>query len=140
VRSAHPGALLVRTSLIYGGPEPSRHERLAHEAARGEGQAFFDDEVRCPVVVGDLASALLELAERDESGILNVAGADEVSRYEFACLIAAAAGLDAGRIRRTSIAESGLSRPGNCTLTNRRAQGLLRTRLTGARARLGRGG
>ena len=137
VREAHPEALLVRTSLIYGGPEPSRHERLAIEAARGEGQAFFDDEVRCPVVVGDLASALLELAGRDETGILNVAGADEVSRWEFACLIASAAGLDAGRIRRTSIAESGLSRPGNCTLTSRRAQGMLDTHLTGARERLG---
>jgi dTDP-4-dehydrorhamnose reductase len=139
VRAAHPKALLVRTSLIYGGPEPSRHERLAVEAAEGEGQAFFDDEIRCPVVVGDLASALLELADRDETGILNVAGADEVSRWEFACLIARAAGLDAGRIRRTSIAESGLSRPGNCTLTSRRAQRLLDTRLTGARERLGGG-
>jgi dTDP-4-dehydrorhamnose reductase len=136
VVAAYPEALLVRTSLIYGGPTPSRHERLALEAARGEGQAFFDDEVRCPVVVGDLASALLELTELGETGVLNVAGADEVSRYEFACLIAAAAGLSPARIRRTSIAESGLARPGNCTLTSERAAGLLRTRLRGARERL----
>lgn len=139
VADAHPDALLVRTSLIYGGPTPSRHERLAIEAARGEGQAFFDDEIRCPVVVGDLASALLELAELGETGVLNVAGADEVSRYEFAFLIAASRGLPAERIRRTSIAESGLSRPGNCTLTSERAAGLLRTRLTGARERLAAG-
>jgi dTDP-4-dehydrorhamnose reductase len=136
VVAAHPEALVVRTSLIYGGPTPSRHERLALEAARGEGQAFFDDEVRCPVVVVDLASALLELSERGESGVLNVAGADEVSRYEFACLIAGAAGLSPERIRCTSIADSGLARPGNCTLTSERAAGLLRTRLRGARERL----
>src|SRR5215213_42162 len=109
VVEAHRDALLVRTSLIYGGPTPSRHERLALEAARGEGQPFFDDEVRCPVVVGDLASALLELSELGETGVLNVAGADEVSRYEFACLIAGAAGLSPERIRRTSIAESDLA-------------------------------
>jgi dTDP-4-dehydrorhamnose reductase len=138
VAEAHPEALLVRTSLIYGGPAPSRHERLAIEAAGGEGQAFFDDEVRCPVVLGDLASALLELTELPEAGVLNVAGADEVSRYEFACLIAGAAGLSTDRIRRTSIAESGLSRPGNCALTSERAAGLLRTPLTGAREWLGR--
>ena len=37
VAEAHPGALLVRTSLIYGHGH-SRHERLALEAARGEGE------------------------------------------------------------------------------------------------------
>ena len=73
VAEAHPGALLVRTSLIYGHGH-SRHERLALEAARGEGElAFFDDEMRCPVAVDDLAAALLELVDRAESGVLNVA-------------------------------------------------------------------
>ena len=64
VAEAHPGALLVRTSLIYGHGH-SRHERLALEAARGEGElAFFDDEMRCPVAVEDLAAAVLELVDR----------------------------------------------------------------------------
>ena len=66
---AHPEALLVRTSLIYGGTGTAAHERLALEAARGEGElAFFDDELRCPVAVDDLAAALLELVDRAESG------------------------------------------------------------------------
>lgn len=136
VAEAHPGALLVRTSLIYGHGH-SRHERLALEAARGEGElAFFDDEMRCPAAVDDLAAALLELVDRAESGVLNVAGADVVSRYEFACLVAGAAGLPSDRIRRASIAESGLTRPRNCTLTSARAATLLRTRMRGPRERL----
>ena len=53
--------------------------------------------------------------------MLNVAGAEVVSRYEFACLVAGAAGLSTDRIRRTSIAESGLTRPRNCTLDERDA-------------------
>jgi dTDP-4-dehydrorhamnose reductase len=137
VSSAHPGALLARTSLIYGGAEPSRHELLALQAARGEGElGFFHDELRCPVVVGDLAEALLELLDRPETGVLNVAGADVVSRYEFACLVAGAAGLPAEGIRRTSIAEAGLERPRNCTLDSGRARALLQAPLRGARERL----
>ncbi|HEU0024938.1 MAG TPA: sugar nucleotide-binding protein, partial [Thermoleophilaceae bacterium] len=137
VGSAHPEALLVRTSLIYGGDGESRHERLALEAARGErDQGFFDDELRCPVLVADLASALLELVDRPDAGVLNVAGGEVVSRYEFACLVATAAGLPTERIRRTSIAESGLTRPRNCALATERAAALLRTRLRGARERL----
>lgn len=137
VAAAHPEALLARTSLIYGGEGESRHERLAIEAARGEGDlGFFDDELRCPVLVDELAAALLELVERSERGVLNLAGAEVVSRYEFACLVAGAAGLPTGRIRRTSIAASRLTRPRNCALDSSRAAALLRTRLRGARERL----
>ena len=49
---------------------------------------FFTNEIRSPVQVTDLAQALLELAELDVSGPLHVAGADDVSRAEFAELIA----------------------------------------------------
>jgi dTDP-4-dehydrorhamnose reductase len=132
VRAAHRGALVVRTSLLYGGREPSRHERLACVAAEGRGgMAFFEDELRSPVVVGDLAAALLELAARDEEGILHVAGADTVSRYEFALLLARAHGLPGDGIRRSRLAGSGLVRPANCALDSSRARALLRTRLRG---------
>ena len=132
VRSVHPGALVVRTSLIYGGREPSRHERLAWEAAEGRGgMTFFEDELRTPVLVGELASALLELANRDEEGILHVAGPDTVSRYEFAFLLAQAHGLPGERILRASLPGSDLARPANCALDSSRARALLRTQLSG---------
>lgn len=132
VLGGHPRALIVRTSLMYGGREPSRHERLAREAASGDAaMTFFDDELRSPVLVGELAAALLELVDRDESGILHVAGPETVSRYEFAVLIARANGLAAGRIRRGSLAASGLTRPANCALDSSRARALLRTGLRG---------
>jgi dTDP-4-dehydrorhamnose reductase len=132
VRAVHPGALVVRTSLIYGGRQPSRHERLACEAAKGlGGMTFFEDELRSPVLVGDLASALLELAGRDEEGILHVAGPDAVSRYEFAFLLAQAHGLSGERILRRRLAGSDLVRPANCALDSSRARAMLRTRLRG---------
>lgn len=123
VLAAHPHALVVRTSVIYGGDEPGPQERLAADPdAR-----FFTDEFRCPIQVGDLAAALLELVARDEAGVLHVAGADRLSRAEFAELLAG------GPVRTASIAESGLIRSRDCALAIGRAQRLLQTRLRGAR-------
>ena len=44
VSSAHPDALIVRTSLIVGGPgfPPSKHELAAHDRT----MTFYDDEIR----------------------------------------------------------------------------------------------
>jgi hypothetical protein len=56
-----------------------------------------------------------------------VAGADRLSRAEFAGLLAGAP------VRTASIAETGLVRPRDCALAIDRAQGLLQTRLRGAR-------
>jgi dTDP-4-dehydrorhamnose reductase len=126
VLAEHPNALIIRTSLIYGGPEhpggPSNHETFALEAARGEREAtFFANELRSPVQVGDLATALLRLATLDLSGHLHVAGADAVDRYEFACLIAVAYGEDRGTL---VAGNSGPDRPADCALDSTRARAL----------------
>ncbi len=91
-RLCPPDALIVRTSLIFGGAEPAPQERMVLEVADGaRDMAFFTDEVRCPIEVGDLAAAVLELAElgvgstlRPPTGPLHVAGADALSRLDFA--------------------------------------------------------
>jgi dTDP-4-dehydrorhamnose reductase len=125
VRVAHPGVLIVRTSLMYGGAEPGRHERVAADPDA----VFFTDELRSPVHVGDLAAALLELAGGDRAGILHVAGADALSRYDFARLLAP----HPERVRGATIEGSGIARPRECVLSSALAASLLRTRLRGAR-------
>ena len=124
VAAVHPEALIVRTSLIYGGGEPSKHELAAR---RAEG-VFFTDEIRNPVQVTDLAQALLELAGSDVSGPLHVAGADAVTRAEFAELVRG------GPVETAPAPER---RPLDCRLDSSRAQRLLRTRLRGVREVLG---
>lgn len=132
VLSECPDAVLVRTSLIYGGSEPSRHELSALDTAL----TFYEDEVRCPIAAPDLAAALLELAARPEiRGPLHVAGADAVSRLEFARLIAAARGRDAAKVRGVRRPQG---RPGDIRLDSSLAQRVLRTRLRGVREVLGR--
>jgi dTDP-4-dehydrorhamnose reductase len=134
VAAANPDALMVRTSLLIGGPghAPSPHERLALAVARGEQQmTFFTDEIRSAIQVDDLAAALLELAVvRDVSGPLHVGGAEGVSRLELAQLVVGAAGLDASLLRG---APAPPDRPRHCPLDSSRAQARLQTRLRGAR-------
>src|SRR4051794_38378043 len=138
VAEAHPGALLVRTSLIYGGATLSKHETAPLAAADGASDsAFFTDELRTPVRAGDLAAALLELVESDVAGPLHVAGADTVSRYELAALVARHHGRDPERLRAVTTTELGLVRPLRCALDSSRAQALLRTELRGVRTVLG---
>jgi dTDP-4-dehydrorhamnose reductase len=134
VADAHPAALIVRTSLIYGGAQPGPHEQLALDALAGQADvAFFTDELRCPIAVDDLAAALLELAPTDQAGRLHIAGADVVSRYEFAQLVAAAHGQDPARLRAAASATSNMRRPRNCALDSSLARQLLQTRLRGVR-------
>jgi dTDP-4-dehydrorhamnose reductase len=125
VVEAHPGALLVRTSLIYGGAEPGPQEQLAADPEA----VFFTDELRCPVQVGDLAEALLELSAGEQAGILNVAGADTLNRFEFARLLAP----QVERVPGATLAEAGVIRASNVALSIERARALLGTRLRGAR-------
>jgi dTDP-4-dehydrorhamnose reductase len=120
VAAAHPEALIVRTSLIYGGAEPSKHELAAGDPSL----TFFTNEIRNPVQVTDLANALLELAELEVSGPLHVAGVDAVSRAGFAELVSGAP------VRSEPAPET---RPLDCRLDSSRAQALLRTRLRGVR-------
>ena len=138
VRDELPGALVVRTSLIYGGGEPSRHEQVALDAAAGRtAMKFFSDELRNPVQVEDLAAALLELAESDAAGVLHVAGADAVDRHEFAWLVVAAAGGDPDVLESGLAAEHPDPRPLDCRLDSSRARARVGGRLRGVRAVLG---
>jgi dTDP-4-dehydrorhamnose reductase len=120
VASAHPQAVLVRTSLIWDGAAPSRQEQLAHDPE----MKFYGDEIRCPIRAPDLAAACLELAARpDITGPLHDAGPDAVSRLEFARLFAP----DAKPARRPP------DRPGDLRLDCSLAAALLETRIRGVR-------
>ena len=133
VKGITPTAIIARTSLIIGDGD-SPHERLVHALASGTAAGvLFADEVRCPVHVTDLASALLELAVWPRAGVCHVAGTDAISRYELGLLIAARDGLDQAALPVGLRAPAG--RPGapelrlDCTKTQAR----LTTRLRGAR-------
>jgi len=140
VADAAPDALIVRTSLIYGRDTPGPHELMVLDALDGRRDvAFFSDELRCPIMAAELAAALLELGRRPLSGTLHVAGADTVSRLEFARLVALFHGRDPASLRSALSSAARPRRPLNCALDCSRAAGLLTTRLRGVQAVLGAG-
>jgi dTDP-4-dehydrorhamnose reductase len=140
VAAASPDALVVRTSLIYGGDRPGPHEQMVLDALDGRRDVgFFSDELRCPIVAADLAGALLDLARQPVSGPLHVAGDDAVSRFEFARLVAASLGRDPTPLRSALSSAASSPRPLNCTLDCSRAADLLATPPRGVRSVLGAG-
>lgn len=122
VRAIDPQAVVARTSLIVGGE--SSLDAFVHQLVAGEPGALFTDNIRCPIHVTDLATALLELAESSHVGMAHLVGADAISRYELGQLIARRDGLDPAKIP----AGSG---PSDVRLSN--SQHLLETKLRGAR-------
>jgi dTDP-4-dehydrorhamnose reductase len=133
VKVIAPAAVIARTSLIIGDGD-SPHERLVHELASGAATGvLLADQVRCPVHVNDLASALLELAASPHAGIGHVAGPDAISRYELGLLIAARDGLDPTKIPVGL--HAGTGRPGalDVRLDSAKTQARLTVRLRGAR-------
>jgi dTDP-4-dehydrorhamnose reductase len=127
-----PGAVVARTSLILG-DGASKHERLFHSLALGADGALFEDERRCPVHVGDLAAALVELAGNDFCGTIHLGGADATSRLELGRLVALRDGLDAGALRAGRRADLPDPGPVDVRLDSSLASTLLATRLRGAR-------
>jgi dTDP-4-dehydrorhamnose reductase len=133
VKAITPDAVIARTSLIIGTGD-SPQERLVHALASGAARgALFTDDVRCPVHVGDLAAALLELAAAPHAGVRHVAGADAVSRYEMGVLIARRDGLDEAALPTARRAGTDLPGPIDVRLDSTATQALLVTRLRGAR-------
>jgi dTDP-4-dehydrorhamnose reductase len=123
IRAIDPSAVIARTSLIVSSTGHSAEEQRTHSLAAGGPGAFYTENIRCPVHVTDLASALLELLTSDVSGIAHVAGPEPLSRHALGRLIAVRDGLDPDALPFTS---------GECSdirLDSSRTQGVLKTRL-----------
>jgi dTDP-4-dehydrorhamnose reductase len=135
VRRTGAEAVIVRTSLICGWrPRIGRHTRwIVDDLEAGKPVRLFTDELRCPIWVESLAVAVVELAGAgcDYTGVLHVAGAQTLSRYEFGVRLLGFQGFDPGPIIPISSRESGLRRPLDCTLNCSRARMLLRSPLPG---------
>ncbi len=106
VLSSGANAIIVRTSLIYGLEQMDRGtEGFAQRLNQGEPLALFNDVIRQPVWVDSLATVLCELAfnHAGETGIINVAGAEPISRADFGLRLLRYWGIDtANRVTQRS--------------------------------------
>jgi dTDP-4-dehydrorhamnose reductase len=118
-----PGAVIVRTSLLYGTRHLASIQTDVELAITGQRpMRFFTDQFRCPAHASDVAAALSALAaEPDIRGPLNVAGPEVVSRADLAAIFARWMGFDPRGLTTGTMALSGTIRPGRIALDTSRA-------------------
>jgi dTDP-4-dehydrorhamnose reductase len=85
---------IVRSSWLFGAGGPCFPKTMLRLAAEREDLNVVDDQLGCPTYTGDLAGALVALAETRRLGVLHVAAGEQCSWYEFAVATIAAGGLD----------------------------------------------
>lgn len=130
-------AAVIRTTLLSGNSprgNKSLHERLFADWAAGKKTPLFEEELRQPVSVSNLADVLVELCERTNlSGVYHWAGEEKLSRFEIGERIARHFGLPAEElIEKTSYKKVGgaaNSRPRDLSLILHPLAGKLKTRV-----------
>lgn len=100
-------ALIVRTCWVFG---PERQgKNFAYQVVRAlrdqKPVVCPTDQISTPSYGPDVAAAIVALVERQESGVIHVAGPDVMTRPDFARKIAEAFGLDTSLIVGRSTAE-----------------------------------
>ncbi len=83
----HPNALVIRTSLNFGHSlvgDRSFNEEMVRAWRQNRPVKAFIDEYRCPIPASVTASVTWDLALSPFTGIVHVAGAERISRWEIA--------------------------------------------------------
>ena len=107
VLAAYPDALVVRTTMfgwtLPTAPRPKFAEEILAALTARRSIKLFRDAIFSPLHVDLLSECLLELAEVDASGVLNVGANAPISKAQFGYLIAEIFGLDPSPIEVTSV-------------------------------------
>lgn len=106
VMEAHPEALVLRTTVVYG-PDPRQMNylyALMRNLAAGTTMRVPEDQLSTPTYNRDLIAAALGLVKAGASGVFHVAGPERMGRLAFAREIAERLGLDAGLLEGVSTA------------------------------------
>jgi dTDP-4-dehydrorhamnose reductase len=93
---------VARTCVIYGSRPASGKVNFAlwiiDKLQKGEGIKIVTDQYISPTLNTNLAKMLLEAGEKRLEGVYHLAGAERISRYDYACRLADKFGLDKGLI------------------------------------------
>jgi dTDP-4-dehydrorhamnose reductase len=92
---------VVRTVLVYGKPMSGRQNLLTNVVLalqKGETLKIFNDQMRTPTYVEDLANALTKMIVKQSTGIFHISGTEVLTPYEMAVAAAEQARLDSSKI------------------------------------------
>ncbi|MHC4428349.1 MAG: dTDP-4-dehydrorhamnose reductase [Planctomycetota bacterium] len=134
VVASHPGALVVRTSTVFGPDRRGGSNYVAAVLANARASAVLElvrPPVSSPTYAPDLAWALIELLEAGATGIVHVANRGGCSRYDLAAEAVRRAGLaDQVELRERPAPTGVAARPAYSVLDTSRF-----TELTGQKTR-----
>lgn len=132
--------LVCRTSAVFGN-DPNRKNfvcQLIDTLRTGQTFEVPSDQLVTPTYAPSLAETVVELADRELSGVFHVAGPDVMGRVEFARATTSAFGLDLDllRPRLTSELQLAARRPARCGLRTDKLRVTLGRPLVGVREAL----
>jgi dTDP-4-dehydrorhamnose reductase len=109
VSEAHPEALILRTTNVYG-PDPTSKNflySLARTLRSGQLARVAADQISTPTYNYDVAAGAVKLLNCGARGIFHLCGPELLSRAEFAIRAAKEMGLDSSRIVAVLTADLG---------------------------------
>ena len=95
VLEAHPEALVVRTTVVYGPDTAGKNflYTLLRYPSMGQRVRVASDQISTPTYNRDLAEATLALVDIGATGVVHVAGSEVMDRLQFARHVASFFGL-----------------------------------------------
>ena len=106
--------LIVRTNVLYGKSLGETHDFvlwLIQKLKNRQEVKIVTDQYNNPTLADNLAEAIKEATEKGISGILNIAGSEYLTRYDFALKIAEKFNLDQSLIKKVLTSELNLPAP-----------------------------
>jgi dTDP-4-dehydrorhamnose reductase len=111
VQQASLGSIIARVNF-YGwslGAQRSLAEFFVNNLRAGKPVNGFTDVIFCPMWVNDLSRLLIEMLEKNLSGLYHVVGAEVMSKYQFGVEVARTFGLRESLISPQSVLSSDLT-------------------------------
>jgi len=110
VAESNPEALIVRVNMFGWSPSGKRSlaEHFFYNLSSGKAVKGFTDVFCCPLLVNDLATILLEMIDKDMSGLYHVFSSECVSKYDFGLRLIRRFGFEENLLISSTIAESEL--------------------------------
>ena len=130
VLAASSRNVVLRVPILYGKVEAlaeSGISLLLHDLRTSTPKMINHWAIRYPTLVDDVAQTLRDwsdqlLSRPDTAGIYHMSGNEAFTRYEMACTMAEALGLDHSHLSPDPAAPEGAPRPYNCQLDLSRLQ------------------
>lgn len=126
--------LVVRTNVLYGFGKKVKKNFLLwllEKLSAGEKLEIVTDQFNNPTLADNLSACILEMTEENLSGVFHIAGAEYLSRYDFALKVAEVFGFKEAEVApiKTDSLKQKAKRPSRGGLKIQKAQGILKTKL-----------